>query len=73
MKLLVTDDASDYLFERYGIRRAPAYLAKLRSVGGGPKFRRIGARGIAYEPAALDEWAASIVSEALASTSQQAA
>ena len=72
MQLLTTPQASDYLLERHGIRRAPAYLAKLRSVGGGPKFRRVGARGIGYEPPALDDWAGENVSEALASTSQAA-
>lgn len=71
MYLLTAPQASDYLREKHGINRAPATLNKLRTVGGGPKFRRVG-RHIFYVPGALDEWAASLLSAEMASTSQAA-
>lgn len=71
MYLLTTPQASDYLRKEHGINRAPATLNKLRTVGGGPKFRRVG-RHIFYVPASLDEWAASLLSVEMASTSQAA-
>ena len=64
--------ASEYLFATYGIRRSPHTLNKLRSIGGGPAFRRVGRARIAYEQAALDAWVREIASEPLRSTSQTA-
>jgi hypothetical protein len=64
--------ASAYLLERHGIVRAPATLNKLRVVGGGPAFRKVGTRNVAYEEAALDEWASTLVSRPLHSTSEAA-
>ena len=66
---VVVDDAVAYLRDTYGIRRTAATLNKLRVVGGGPDFRRVGSRNIAYERAALDSWARSLISEPLTSTS----
>ena len=54
-------EASNYLFANHGIQRAPATLAKLATVGGGPTFRHAG-RFPLYTPDALDAWAASIMS-----------
>lgn len=68
MYLLTTPQASDYLREKHGIVRAPATLNKLRTVGGGPKFRRVGRRHIFYVPVSLDEWATSVLSEEMDST-----
>ena len=64
--------ASDYLLARHGITRSHATLNKLRVVGGGPVYRMIGARNIGYEEAALDEWAAALVSRPMRSTSEAA-
>ena len=62
-------EAAAYLFEKHGIRRAPATLAKLAVIGGGPVFRRAG-RVPLYSPADLDEFAASITSAPVRSTSE---
>ncbi|MBI1867078.1 MAG: hypothetical protein HYS06_02065 [Methylocystis sp.] len=64
-------DAAEYLRGRYGHGSART-LAKLRSVGGGPEFRRIG-RIVVYDPAALDRWAQSRMSRPMRSTSDKAA
>ena len=71
-RLRHTKGASSYLEKRWGVRRAPAYLAKLRVVGGGPAFRRVGSRDVAYEEAELDRWAESLISRPLRSTSEAA-
>lgn len=53
--------ASQYLLDKWGIRRTPATLAKQRHEGTGPRFRRAG-RDIIYDEAALDEYAAGRIS-----------
>jgi hypothetical protein len=60
------------LAEKHGIVRAPATLNKLRVIGGGPRFRRIGSKFITYDDASLDSWATSLISAPLSSTSQAA-
>ncbi len=72
-RLRNTREASAYLLDRHGVMRSPATLAKLRCIGGGPEFRKIGDKQVAYEDPALDSYAASLISEPLASTSQRAA
>ena len=62
--------ASTYLLEVHGISRKPATLAKLAVVGGGPPFRKAGARCVLYDRAALDEWAEALLGPQLTSTSQ---
>ena len=62
-------EAAAYLLERHGIRRAPATLAKLAVIGGGPVFHRAG-RVPLYSPADLDQFAASITSARVHSTSE---
>ena len=52
--------------------RAAATLNKLRVVGGGPAFRKVGSKHIAYEEAALDAWAQGLISGPLNSTSEAA-
>ena len=54
-----TQQASEYLLTRYGIPRAPSTLNKLRVVGGGPAYRKIGTLRVGYERESLDVWAAS--------------
>ena len=48
--------ASEYLDRHHGIRLAPATLAKLAVVGGGPRFRSDG-RFPVYDRAELDAFA----------------
>jgi hypothetical protein len=67
--LLRRDGASRYLLEVWGIRRAPATLAKLAVVGGGPRFHRLG-RWPMYGPLDLDAWARELIGEARASTAE---
>ena len=71
-KLYPRPDASAYLDETWGVKRSPSTLAKLASVGGGPKFRRLN-RAVYYEESALDEWVLSLLSPPLSSTSDVAA
>jgi hypothetical protein len=55
VKRLRRHEASRYLRERHGIERAPATLAKLAVVGGGPEYYLFGR--IPYYPVdKLDEW-----------------
>jgi hypothetical protein len=53
--------ASAYLFEKYGIKRSPSTLAKYASVGGGPSYRKIGKREVAYDFDALDSYAETLL------------
>ena len=71
-KLYSRPDASKYLDEKRGVKRSASTLAKLASVGGGPKFRRLN-RAVYYEESALDEWVLSRLSPPLSSTSDVAA
>ena len=61
--------ASEYLEQFHGIKRSPQTLAKYRSLGGGPKFRRAG-RAITYELAHLDEYAGQLLGDVVSSTSE---
>jgi hypothetical protein len=61
-------EASCYLQERWGIARAPATLAKLACIGGGPRYQTAG-RVPLYGEAELDDWAAKILSPLKSSTS----
>jgi hypothetical protein len=67
-KLLRRKTASDYLLNVHGISRAPATLAKLAVIGGGPTFQRDG-RFPLYSPQNLDAYAASVLSAPMRSTS----
>jgi hypothetical protein len=49
-------ELSQYLLLRHGLRVAPATLAKLASVGGGPPFRKFGATPL-YDTISADKWA----------------
>jgi hypothetical protein len=46
----------------------PATLEKLRVIGGGPPFYRVGPKRILYDPSDLDSW---VRSKKFASTSQR--
>jgi hypothetical protein len=67
-KLLRRKAASDYLRETHGLERAPSTLAKLAVIGGGPIFRRAG-RIPLYTTDDLDDWAISLLSAPMRSTS----
>lgn len=62
---LTPDQASTYLTDRRGVPITKNTLAKKRCVGGGPRFRRFGARRTLYALADLDAWADEIVGPAL--------
>jgi hypothetical protein len=64
--------ASAYLLEKHGIPRAPGTLAKLATIGGGPPFSHVGKIPL-YDPNDLDEWALSVLSGPVRSTSERAA
>jgi hypothetical protein len=66
---LTPGDASNYLLERWGIRRSPQTLAKLRCLGGSPSFFKAG-RAILYPCDGLDSWAVALLGEQVLSTSQ---
>jgi hypothetical protein len=70
MRRLRRTEASSYLLEEHGLHYAPATLAKLAVVGGGPKFQHAG-RIPLYPPAELDAWAAEILSPLKSSTSDK--
>lgn len=62
-------EASNYLLDTHGIRRAVGTLAKLAVIGGGPRFRVAG-RTPLYAADDLDAWADSILSPPVSSTSE---
>ncbi|MBF0561745.1 MAG: hypothetical protein HQL37_06920 [Alphaproteobacteria bacterium] len=64
-------EASQYLKETHGVSRTTATLAKLATVGGGPKFQKL-ARQVYYDPADLDAWVIANLSAPRSSTSEAA-
>lgn len=64
-------EASAYLKDRFGIDVAPATLAKLASIGGGPPFYK-NARAPLYPVDLLDEWAVARRGNVVRSTSEAA-
>ena len=66
-RLRTTRQASAYLHDQFGVVRSPAYLAKLRVVGGGPEFRKVGTRDVAYDEPSLDSYAESLISRPMRS------
>jgi hypothetical protein len=67
VKYLRRHDAADYLKRKYGFG-ARATLAKLATVGGGPKFRKFG-RITLYTEEMLDAWAEARMGPPQSSTS----
>ena len=55
--MMTTSRASDYLRTVYGISRTSATLAKLRCLGGGPRFVKVSSN-VLYSREALDAWVA---------------
>jgi len=50
-------EAAEYIRQTYAIPCATATLAKYACLGGGPLFRKVGARIVLYEIDDLDKWA----------------
>jgi hypothetical protein len=63
--------AANYLKETHGLDRAPATLAKLAVIGGGPIFRRAGQVAL-YSTDDLDKWVALKLGPPMRSTSEKA-
>ena len=63
-------EASDYLAAIHGTPVAIATLAKLRCLGGGPRFDKFG-RLIFYERGNLDTWVSERLAESRKSTSDK--
>ena len=68
-----TPEASKYLEAVHCVTRAPNTLNKLACIGGGPAFRKAGARTRLYDRAELDRWALEILGPELSSTADIAA
>ena len=62
-------EASEYLKAKHGISRAPATLAKLAVLGGGPRFAKAG-RWPIYNVDDLDCWATMITGPVVNSTAE---
>ncbi len=58
-KRLNTKEASQYLDEKWGVKRTPGTLEVLRSKGRGPEFNRVG-RNINYSPSRLDVYGSGV-------------
>jgi hypothetical protein len=67
-RLLRRSAASDYILSKWGISYKPATLAKLATLGGGPRFSHIG-RWPVYALADLDSWVEGRLSPVKSSTS----
>lgn len=63
-------EASTYLLVRHGISRTAGTLAKLACNGGGPAFRKAGAKVVVYDVEELDRWVAEIIGAPRRSTSE---
>ena len=62
-------EASEYMEFVHGLTIAPATLAKLASIGGGPGFHRVG-RTPLYPRGELDRWATEKLGRMVKSTSE---
>lgn len=62
-------EASQYLKEKHGVDRQPTTLAKLATVGGGPRFQKVNNVPI-YPPEFLDKWVEELLSPLVGSTSE---
>lgn len=61
-------DACRFLADEFGVTTSKSTLAKMRCLGGGPKFVKFG-RSVLYEEPALIEWATGKLSRPMSSTS----
>ena len=68
-KVLRRAAASEYLLTVWGVSCKPATLAKLATIGGGPRFAHVG-RWPVYTPSDLDRWVEDRLTKTRASTSE---
>lgn len=68
VQLLRPRQAADFLQRQFG-HGSVRTLAKLRCIGGGPRFHKIGTRLVAYTEPELTAWGTSKMSGPLTSTS----
>jgi hypothetical protein len=66
---LPPDETLDYIEGKYGKRHSKSWLAKLRCIGGGPKFHKAG-WSVLYTPPDVDEWYPRRLSPKVSSTSE---
>jgi hypothetical protein len=64
------EEASEYLWERFRVKRNARRLAQLRATGEGPKFYRDG-NVVRYRTDHLDEWAGNSLGEPASSTAEE--
>lgn len=65
-------ELSEYLQAKFGLKIAPTTLAKLRSVGGGPRFYKASTTPL-YPANEADEWALARLGGLKSSTSDKGA
>jgi hypothetical protein len=69
MERLFDTYAAAVWLEEHGVRRSPAYLRKLRCIGGGPRYRTFNAKPY-YSERDLVAWIEDRLSEPMGSTSE---
>jgi hypothetical protein len=62
--------AAEFLKSEFG-HGSERGLAKLRSIGGGPPFHKVGVKLVVYTKAELATWARAKISRAMSSTSDR--
>jgi hypothetical protein len=70
--LLSTKAASEYLRDRWGLKRSVRTLQQMRRDGDGPRYRRSG-NDVVYAPVALDLWVRERFGTEVRSTAEEAA
>jgi hypothetical protein len=63
-------EAAEFLKSEFG-HGSERSLAKMRSIGGGPPFHKIGVRLVVYTQSEIATWARAKISRAMASTSDR--
>jgi hypothetical protein len=69
MERLFDTNAASVRLNEHGVHRSPAYLRKLRCIGGGPRFRRLGNKPV-YTEGDLIAWIEARLSAPMGSTSE---
>lgn len=69
VRLLRRDEAATYVRETHGVPCSTRTLAKLASLGGGPRYRRAGLAAM-YSPEGLDAWVTSRLGPEVSSTAE---
>jgi hypothetical protein len=69
MEPLLDTEAAAKALANLGVSRSPKTLRKLRCVGGGPRFRRLGAKPV-YRRSDLEAWIEGRLSEPAASNAE---